>query len=379
VPKVARELNVTHVLEGSVRKAGGRVRITAQLIEAASNDHLWAERYDRDLQDIFALQDEISAAIVKALRLRLLPEEQRAIDKRDTDSVEAYNLYLMARQLYLSGHEGDLRRAEAVERLCRRAVEIDDRYARAWALLALGQMQQRFVLGSTTDGGIGAAEQALALDEHLAEAHAVKASIRASEGRHEEAAREIDVALRLDAESAEVNRAAAYLSYRAHRFDDAIRYWEKAGSLVDNDINSFGMLLSCYRTVGDPEGVRRTARRLLERSERVLAQDPNNGSVLGYSVYALAALGESERAQERMHRALLIDPDNLNMRYNFACVLVIHLPDHEAALDMLEPFFAATAQGFLNHAKVDPDFAALRDHPRFQAMVGAAEARLAPG
>ena len=79
VPKVARELNVTHVLEGSVRKAGGRVRITAQLVETASNDHLWAERYDRELQDIFALQDEISAAIVKALRLKLLPAEKRAI------------------------------------------------------------------------------------------------------------------------------------------------------------------------------------------------------------------------------------------------------------------------------------------------------------
>ena len=109
VPHVARELNVGHVLEGSVRKAGGRVRITAQLIDAASNDHVWAERYDRDLNDIFALQDEISQAIVKALKLKLLPEEKKAIEQRGTDSVEAYDLYLMARQLYVSGHEGDTR------------------------------------------------------------------------------------------------------------------------------------------------------------------------------------------------------------------------------------------------------------------------------
>ena len=139
LPKVARQLKVSHVLEGSVRKAGGRVRITAQLIDGATNDHVWAERYDRDLNDIFALQDEISEAIVKALKLKLLPEEKKAIEQRGTDSVEAYNLYLMARQNYVIGSEGDAKRAEAMVRLCSRATEIDPNYARAWALMALGK------------------------------------------------------------------------------------------------------------------------------------------------------------------------------------------------------------------------------------------------
>jgi adenylate cyclase len=106
IPKVAREFGVSHVLEGSVRKAGGRVRITAQLIDGASNNHVWAERYDRDLNDIFALQDEISEAIVKALRVKLLPEEKQAIAQRGTDSVEAYNLYLMAWQYYVTATSG---------------------------------------------------------------------------------------------------------------------------------------------------------------------------------------------------------------------------------------------------------------------------------
>ena len=147
VPQVARELKVSHVLEGSVRKAGGRVRITAQLIDGASDEHVWAERYDRDLNDIFALQDEISEAIVKALKLKLLPEEKKAIEQRGTDNVEAYNLYLMARQYYVTGHEGDARRAEAIMRLCRRAIEIDPDYARAWALMAMAQVNLRFVHG----------------------------------------------------------------------------------------------------------------------------------------------------------------------------------------------------------------------------------------
>ena len=241
VPKVARELHVSHVLEGSVRKAGGRVRITAQLVDGASNDHVWAERYDRDLSDIFALQDEISQAIVKALKLKLLPEEKKAIEQRGTANVEAYNLYLMARQLYVTGHEGDARRAEAIIRLCARATEIDPGYARAWALMAFGQMILRYVLGKGGDDGLLAADRALELDASLAEAHAVKARVLADTGRQDEADAEIDIALDLDPESYEVNRWAGYMSYRQHRFDDAIRYFEKATSA-----DGFGSEFGCH-------------------------------------------------------------------------------------------------------------------------------------
>ena len=377
VPKVARDLRVSHVLEGSVRRAGGRVRITAQLVDGSSNDHVWAERYDRDLNDIFALQDEISQAIVKALKLKLLPEEKKAIERRGTENVEAYNLYLMARQLHVTGHEGDARRGEAIIRLCARATEIDPGYARAWALMALGQIILRFAIGRGDDDGLLAAERALALDANLAEAHAAKARILADYHRHDEASAEIDIALGLDAESYEVNRSAGYLSYRQHRLEDAIRYFEKATTLMETDINAPAMLLSCYRAVGDSDGRLRAARIALARSEKVLAQDPNNGTVIGYSAYALGALGEVERAKERQNRALLIDPDNLNMRYNFACTLVLDLNEIDAALDLLGPFFETAATGFLNHAKADPDFAALRDNPRFKAMIAAAETRLA--
>ncbi|HEX7375448.1 MAG TPA: TIR domain-containing protein, partial [Steroidobacteraceae bacterium] len=129
LPQVARQLKVSYVLEGSVRRAGGRVRITAQLIEAASDNHVWAERYDRDLNDIFALQDEISQAIVKALKLKLLPEEKQAIEQRGTSNLEAYNLFLMARQSYITGNTADDRLASAIIRLCTRATDIDPNYA----------------------------------------------------------------------------------------------------------------------------------------------------------------------------------------------------------------------------------------------------------
>src|SRR4051794_12961060 len=140
VRQVAGQLKVSHVLEGSVRKAAGRVRITAQLIDGSNDNHVWAERYDRHLNDIFALQDEISRAIVDALKVKLLPEEKKAIEQRGTENVDAYNLYLMARQTYATGFEGDGRRMEAMIRLCSRAVEIDPDYADAWTLIAMAEM-----------------------------------------------------------------------------------------------------------------------------------------------------------------------------------------------------------------------------------------------
>ena len=377
--KVARELKVSHVLEGSVRKAGGRVRITAQLVDGTTNSHIWADRYDRDSSDIFALQDEISQAIVKALKLRLLPEEKKAIERRGTSNADAHNLYLMARQTYITSQEYDPRSAEAIVRLCARATEMDPNYAQAWALMAIGHDKLRQARGTAAgdSNGMAAAERALAIDPRSAEAHAIKAQILMSGGDPVAAAAEVATALELDPESYEVNRSAGRLNYQLHRHEDAIRYYEKASALVEADINSASMLMSSYMVVGDVDGMHRSAQRVLKRAEAILVHDQNNSMVAGYSAYALAALGESERAKARMERALLIDPSNFNMRYNFACAISVYLKDKEAALDMLGPVFETISDTFLPYAKVDPDLEMLRDHPRYLAMLAKAEARIA--
>ncbi|MCR6645119.1 MAG: hypothetical protein NVV62_11755 [Terricaulis sp.] len=375
LPRVARELRVSHVLEGSVRKAGGRVRITAQLIDAATNDHVWAERYDRDLNDIFALQDEISEAIVAALKLKLLPAEKKAIETRGTENPEAYNLYLMARQYYLTGNFGDSRREEAIARFCRRATEIDPSYARAWALLGVAENRQRFYFDAGGDGGAASAERALLLDPNLAEAHAVKASILFDGGQFDEAGREIAEALRLDPASYDVHRAAASMYLRQRRFAEAARHYEKATVLAEIDFTSPGMLVSCYSAMDDLPSARRAAQESLARVERVLAQDQGNGAAMGFGVGALMTLGQVERAKEWIARALLIDPDNITMRYNFACSVAADLKDVDLALELLAPCLERTKTNIVKHVKSDPDLDILRDDPRFQAMIASAEAR----
>ncbi len=375
VQAVAHQFQVSHVLEGSVRKAGGRVRITAQLIDGSAGNHLWAERYDRDLTDIFAIQDEISKAIVDALKLKLLPEEKGAIEQRHTSNVEAYDLYLMARQYWISGNYGDRRRMDTVVRICRRAIEVDPDYALAWALMALAQADWHFRDSQSQVDGMDAAERALALNPDLAEAHCVKAVCLAERGAGAEAQAEIAMALSLDPESWVVNKEAGRLLLKQGRAAEAIPYLAKATALMDDDYQAAGLLLVCRNSVGDLDGARESAAVAMERAERALALDQNNGVAIGYLAYVLAYLGETERARHWAARALLIDPDNLTLRYNLACSMVVNLHDPEAALDMLGPYLAKVGRSMVEYASTDPDLEAIRGDPRFQAMLKNARLR----
>jgi adenylate cyclase len=374
VRQVARQLEVSHVLEGSVRKAGNRVRITAQLIEGAGDSHVWAERYDRDLTDIFAVQDEISQAIVAALKLKLLPQEKTAITRRGTANADAYDLYLMARQIWINGG-GDLRGHETIVRLCERAVELDPAYAQAWALMAMGHTTLHHRYGRP-ETGLAAAERALALDPDLAEPHAVMARHLAEVGREDEANAALEIALRLGPDSYEVHSAAGYMRFRQRRLRDAAAHYEKACALIQASFGPAAMLITCYGALGDTAARRRAATMALERTEAALAQDPRQGFALGYGAIALAALGERERAHEWVSRALLLDPDNHAMRYNLACSMSTDLRDITAAIDLLTPYFETASFAELAHAEVDPDLDPLRGDARYQAVIAKARARL---
>jgi adenylate cyclase len=374
--EVAKKLGVSHVLEGSVRKAGGRVRINAQLIDGTSGDHVWAERYDRELEDIFAIQDEISKAIVAALKLKLLPEEKKAIEKRGTTNVEAYNMYLLARQYWVTGNHGDVRREERVMRICSRAVEIDPYYAQAWALLAIAQSTLRYGYGQDVDDGYAAAHTALAIDPTIAEAHLPMVKRLQEKQQIEAAAAAMETAIGLGPASWEVNKEAGRFYLTRRDVLTATRHYEKAAEVMESDFHVWAMLATCYHALGEKEKLRDAARMMVSQSERAVQQDPSNGAALGILAGGHALLGDEERTREWIARALLIDPDNLNMRYNFACVLASHLDDKDGALSMLQGTLPKAGPYQVRIAETDTDLDLLRDDPRFQRLLDQAKKRL---
>ena len=148
-----------------------------------------------------------------------------------------------------------------------------------------------------------------------------------------------------------------------------MRHYELAASLDENDFHSSMMLLTCVHALGAAERKPGIARQMLERSERVLEHDSLNASALGVSAAALTILGELDRAKERIQRAMIVDPDNINMPYNFACMLATWVGDVEGALDMLEPMMPRQSRSLMLTMLADPDMDPLREHPRFKGMV----------
>lgn len=376
---VARRLGVSHVLEGSVRKAADRVRITAQLIDGTTGEHVWAERYDRDFTDIFAIQDEISKAIVDALKLKLLPSEKKAIEQRGTANVGAYNLYLMARQYWITGDFGDQRREQRVIRLCTQATEDDADYAQAWALMGVAQANLRYAYtgNEESDDGSAAADRALALDPNIAEAHLPKAWRMAMSGLDEEAAAELEQGLKLDPDSYEVNKEAARIFYRQGQIDRAITLLRKATDLADGDFHSWGMLSASYLARGDIAQARDAAEKVLEHVQGVLERDPDNGAALAFGALSFSAVGQPKRAREWIDRALLLDPDNLYMRYNLAWPLLAFFDDKEGALKLLGPALEKAGATLVSLAAADRNLDPLRGDPRFKQMLESAKARVA--
>jgi len=375
---VARKLGVSHVLEGSVRKAGARVRITAQLIDGATGGHVWADRYDRDLTDIFAIQDEISHAIVGALKIKLLPAEKRAIEQRGTARVDAYRLYLIARKYFTRGYLGAGQQEEKkrIIRICKRAVELDPKYAEAWGLMAWVQSMQ-FTYDRDSDDGLEAAKQALSIDPNVAAAYCVMARCFHDEGKDREEEEAMRQALSLEPDAWEVIREAGRAFYNQNRFPDAVPYFERALTMVENDYSAWQMLASAYKVLDNRAGVLRAAKEMVSQSQSVLDEDPGNVDALATNACGSAILGDRPRFDERIELALLLDPDNALSRYNFACTSAAFLGDVDLAIDLLEPVLVReSSANIVKFAIRDPDLAEVRNNPRFRKMLAGATERL---
>ena len=372
IAQVALRLKVGHIVEGSVRKAGGRVRITAQLIDASKDNHVWGERYDRDLNDIFALQDEIAQAIVAALKVKLLPGEKKAIENRSTRDPEAYQTYLQSRYHFL---RHGMKSLEIAIRFGRRALEIDPQYARAWALIAVCQSALR-IRGRSDESGLAAAEAALSLDPTLAEAHSARGRVLGDLGRYAEAVVELKESMRLDPDSPDARFDFGRFCCVFGRYEEAIEHLERAAALSEERYVSLCFAAQAYRTLGCDGEARGAARRALERIEREIAMRPDNALALSFGVCMLVQLGDKERANEWISRALIVEPDDPITHYNLACSLA-QMGETDRALDLLETARKTSNFAVVPRIENDSDLAPLHGHPRYQALIADGKARLA--
>lgn len=367
--RVATELGVRFLLEGSVRKAGERVRVTAQLIDGASGGHVWADRYDRDLTDIFAIQDEITKSIVEQLKVRLFPEEKKAISQNPTDNIEAYTLYLRGREFF---HNLTKWFVQLARQMFVKAVEIDPGFARAYAGIANCDARLAGSYGAPieVDEIIATAGKALALDPNLADAHAAMGHALSNGGRSDEAEQAFEGALAIDPNNFEANYLYARLCMKQGRRDRAAELLIRAVEVQPGDSQSAFLLNNVLRGLGRLEESERYGRLGLKRAEEQLRLHPESSRPAQLGACVLARLGERDRAIAWVERALSIDPEDANCQYNAACVWAV-LDEADRAFDQLKLWSEQTGADSRRWLGHDPDFDRLRDHPRYKELIAA--------
>ena len=367
VQQVGQELGVQFLLEGSVRKAGSRVRVTGQLVSTEEGEHIWAERFDRDLTDIFAIQDEITHAIVEQLKVKLLPQERNSIEQTPTDNVEAYTYYLRGRQ-FLHRHSKSY--YDLARRMFAKAIELDPRYARAYAGIA--DCDSFLLLHYHVDVPIGRilanTDKALALDNRLAEAHASRGLALSIQKRLEESVTEFEQATALDRNSFEAHYLYARASFAHGNLERAATLFERAAEINPDDYQSLILLIQTYRSLGRDEEKDSAARRGVERAEREVILHPEDPRPAYLGIAALIEMGENDRAREWIARALVIGSEDPLTQYNVACGYT-KLGETEQALDLLERMLPNVGEEIRMWIKHDSDFAGLHDQPRFQKLL----------
>ncbi len=372
--EVGKALGVATLLEGSVRKAGNRMRISAQLVSAGDGYQLWSESFDRGLEDIFATQEEIAQSVVRALELRLSRSEEGRLTRVGTRNTQAYEMYLRGRRFLMTHGETTLRLAR---QMFRGALELDSRFAQAHAGLAdadFMMIQWNFdveLAEARRAEALAASEEALRLDPALAEAHVSRANVLSMLGRAGEAERDFQRALELNPALAGGRYFYARHLQGAGRLREAAEMYEGAARSDPEDYPSLCLLVSVLAGLGELERARATARRAVEAVERRLSREPDDARALymGGGVYIF--LGERERGLERVGQALELYPTEFTTLYNAACSYCL-AGERDRALDVLDRAIA-NGRGSREWIEHDPDLAPLRGDPRFREIVARLE------
>jgi tetratricopeptide (TPR) repeat protein len=354
-----------------VRRSENRLRIAVQLTGAESGYQLWAARYERELRDVFAIQDEIAQSIVQTLRLTLTADERGVLQKAPTSDVQAYDYYLRGRKFYYHFNRRDV---EFAIQLFSRAVELDPAYVLAHAGLA-DCWSYTYLYVERTEAARQHADaaslRAVELDPESAQAQASRGVALGLYRRDEEAVGAFEAAIRLDP-----NLFEAYYFYARHSFvrgelDQALRLYERAMLVRPEDYQSPLLVAQIYDDLGRPQGARAARERGVRVAEEHLKLNPDDARAVYMAANGLVALGERERGREYARRALAMEPDEPMVLYNVGCVYSL-LGHVEEAIDCLEKAArnGLRQEGWFEHdSNLDP----LRAHPRFRSLLGLLE------
>jgi non-specific serine/threonine protein kinase len=368
-PVVGQQLGASYVLEGTIRRAGNRLRITTQLVETASRSAAWAERYDRQMDDVFSIQEEIALSIAQALRVTLTPQEEKKIARKPTENPQAYDFYLRGRS-YTRQQNLDF-----ALQMFEQAIKLDPRFALAYAGVAniCGIIHEfREQNPKWIEKGLAACDRALALDPNLAEVAAARARVYYAERKYDEAIRYAQLAIerKSDCEYAYNILGRAY--FASGRFEDAAAVAERALEANGEDYNTYLPFRNALERLGRMKDVESIRERLIVVLRQQLEQVPEDVRARILMAGNLAGVGEIEESERHLQMAIALRPNDTNVLYNAACTYGI-LNKKQEALDSLKKAIEC-GYGNLEWIKRDPDLLLLRDEPEFQKLVSRGQA-----
>jgi TolB-like protein/tetratricopeptide (TPR) repeat protein/predicted Ser/Thr protein kinase len=395
IREIGRKLNVDKVLEGSVRKAGNRLRITAQLINVSDGYDLWSERYDREMEDVFTIQDEVTLAIVDTLKVKLLGREKAMLRMRPTDDQEAYNLYLKGRYFWYRRYEGSLQKG--LEYFYQ-AIKKDSSYASAYAgiadslsILGIFWLPPKEVFPKAKEAALKAIEidntlaeaytslgfisfaydwdwiaaerafkQSLAHDPKYALGYLWYATYLSWMGRFEEATEAINKALELEPFSLVINVNLGHVSYFKKQYDEAIKHGLKSVELDPNFLQSYFYLAWGYQG-------KEKWKEMIAAQKKAVALSDDSPFFLGWLGMGFGLSGQKEKAQKMLDRLEKMSKNKYVSPINKALIFLA-LDEKDQMFEHLERAYEAKVM-WLASIKTNPLFDSVRSDLRFKELL----------
>jgi serine/threonine protein kinase/tetratricopeptide (TPR) repeat protein len=365
---VGETLRVNYILEGSVRKSGSKMRITAQLIAVETGFHVWADRFDRLVEDIFDVQTEVSQKIAEALKISLTESEKQSIAKKPTEDLRAYDFYMRGRELlYRRGKKNN----EAAIRMFEDAISLDPAFASAYAALA----ECYSYMYSWYDGDkqwlgktIEVSQKALHFDPESIEAQFGIGTVYFHQKRFPEAKQAWEKVIQLNPDFYDAYRWLGIFSDIVGRYDEALGYYEQCARLKPYSEEPWMHVYMTYLRKGDQRASLQAKKKLLEIGERKLKTNPEDAITLSRMAGPYADFGERPKAYAALQKVLEIDPTDGLAQYNCACTYAV-LGDKKEALACLRNAIRSGYKNVSEWVKSDPDLVSLHNEPEYQALI----------